>query len=314
MKFRPGTAVVRRTQTHIQIGTDADHHEIIADLPSSDIAALIHGANAALPSYIRPTSSWGRSPRLIPAHLQARLRSTGFAANDPHSERLHLLIDGVTELIPPLIDRLLDEYAVALTIRDSSRVDEGLSRLLGTQQRGTTRTSAIRRYVEERWPHVDLRPSSLPDAAIIIRDRTIGLDETSAYIAQDLPHLMVLRTEFGYEIGPYTVPGVTPCHLCGALHRADADPLAPLVDHWAASWPLLAASSAATSQAASIAAQMLSHYEETQSANGADASAVIIRVDAAGRQTREVVHAHPGCGCGAAGVPFSINEPAAALQ
>ena len=128
--------------------------------------------------------------------MQARLRSIGFAANDPHSERLHLLIDGVTELISSLIDHLLDEYAIALTIRDSSRVDEGLSRLLGTQQHGTTRTSAIRRYVEERWPHVDLRPLSLPDAAIIIRDRTIGLDETSTYIAQDLPHLMVARYRY----------------------------------------------------------------------------------------------------------------------
>lgn len=309
MKLRPGTAVVRRTQTHIQIGTDADHHEIIADLPSNDIAALIHTANAALPSHIRPTVPWGRSPRLIPAHLQARLRSTGFAADEPRRERLHLLIDGITELVPALIDHLLDEHDIALSVRDSSRVDEVLSRLLGTQQRGTTRTSAIRRYVEERWPHVDLRPPSLPDAAIIIRDRAVRLDETSAYIAQDLPHLMVLRTEFGYEIGPLTVPGVTPCHLCAALHRADEDPLSPLVDHRADSWPLLGASAAATSRAASLAAHMLSRREEQIPTLGAGASAVIIRVDAAGHQTHEVLHAHPGCGCGAAGVPFAVNAP-----
>jgi len=72
-----------------------------------------------------------------------------------------------------------------------------------------------------------------PDAAavVFIVPRVVPPGAAAALMASDIPHLPVVLTGCGADIGPYVQPGDTACLACVAAHRRDADP----------SWPAVAA-------------------------------------------------------------------------
>lgn len=141
------------------------------------------------------------------------------------------------------------------------------------------------------------------------RDATVVLAPAAAvlppeWLAQvrQRPHLPVVIRETTAVIGPFVLPGRTPCLRCLELSRGDRDP----------SWPALAAQLvggprgvepcdiALASAAASIAVlnvlRWLDHGEQAPppSVGGAlELSLTDLRL------RRRTVLAHPGCGCGA---------------
>jgi hypothetical protein len=66
---------------------------------------------------------------------------------------------------------------------------------------------------------------------VVLAHHLIEPGRAAALMGGDVPHLPLVFTGTGAEIGPYIVPGRTACLACIAAHRRDADP----------AWPQLAA-------------------------------------------------------------------------
>lgn len=84
--------------------------------------------------------------------------------------------------------------------------------------------------VRHRFDPID---EPVPDAAAVVFAvaRVAPPSVAASLMASDVPHLPVVLTGSGADIGPYVQPGDTACLACVAAHRRDADP----------SWPAVAA-------------------------------------------------------------------------
>lgn len=74
-------------------------------------------------------------------------------------------------------------------------------------------------------------PVSDAVAVVFVVPRVVPPGAAASLTASDLPHLPIVLTGPGADIGPYVQPGETACLACVAAHRRDADP----------SWPAVAA-------------------------------------------------------------------------
>ncbi len=77
----------------------------------------------------------------------------------------------------------------------------------------------------------DAPDERVPDAApvVALAQHVVQPRRAAALMAGDIPHLPIVFTGMGAEVGPYVRPGRTPCLACVAAHRRDADPTWPLV-------------------------------------------------------------------------------------
>lgn len=66
---------------------------------------------------------------------------------------------------------------------------------------------------------------------VVLADHIVEPRRAAALMGADVPHLPLVFTGAGAEVGPYVRPGRSPCLACLAAHRTDADP----------AWPHLAA-------------------------------------------------------------------------
>jgi hypothetical protein len=66
---------------------------------------------------------------------------------------------------------------------------------------------------------------------VVLAHHVVEPRRVSALMGRDVPHVPLILTGTGAEVGPLVQPGVTACLACIAASRRDADP----------SWPLLAA-------------------------------------------------------------------------
>jgi bacteriocin biosynthesis cyclodehydratase domain-containing protein len=120
---------------------------------------------------------------------------------------------------------------------------------------------------------------------------------------RDDPHLVVAIRETAAVIGPFVVPGETPCVRCVELARSDRDP----------GWPALAAQLAAHTRAtdacdialatlaASVAALHALTWLDSDGTTRPPSAAGIVEYDVdEARLRRRTIRPHPACGCGAA--------------
>lgn len=116
------------------------------------------------------------------------------------------------------------------------------------------------------------------------------------------PHLLVTMRETTAAVGPFVLPGRTPCLRCMHLARADRDP------HWAALTAQLTGDSRpvescdvvlATIAAALAATQVLTAIDVADGRASTVAGVLEIGLDT-GQLRRRSIAAHPSCGCGAA--------------
>lgn len=111
------------------------------------------------------------------------------------------------------------------------------------------------------------------------------------------PQLVVSGSDLGVGVGPFIVPGRTPCLHCEDLHRTQRDP----------AWPELLAQLCRQRPAPVRAAELhwaastaVLHARSWLAGRLPDSVAATLILDADGSLRVRRLRAHPGCGCGAA--------------
>jgi hypothetical protein len=66
-------------------------------------------------------------------------------------------------------------------------------------------------------------------AVVYVVHRVVAPGAVAALMSADVPHVPVVLTGSGAEIGPFVQPGSTACLACVAAHRRDHDPTWPAV-------------------------------------------------------------------------------------
>ena len=138
--------------------------------------------------------------------------------------------------------------------------------------------------------------SDAADVSVLAPTSPVPVPE-HAVAAASQPHLLVTTRETAAYVGPFVVPGATPCLRCVELARAERDP----------AWPLLAAQLAnrgpttandivlSTLAATRAVIDVLSYLDS--GVLPATASAVVeLSIDAPAGRRRSVTR-HPACGC-----------------
>ena len=76
------------------------------------------------------------------------------------------------------------------------------------------------------------------DCVIVSADRVVDPGVPFELTAHDTAHLIVTRGEHSYQVGPFVIPGITPCYQCVEHARATADPFRLTHLRELADWPL----------------------------------------------------------------------------
>jgi hypothetical protein len=139
-----------------------------------------------------------------------------------------------------------------------------------------------------------------PDLVVVAPTSAVALPEVLVAVRRQ-PHLLVTVRETTAYVGPFVLPGRTPCLRCVELARGERDPR----------WPALAAQLAASTHVvepcevalATTAAGIAAMHALGWLDNGAlpPSAAGRLEVDDDGLVRRRSLTAHPACGCGAAG-------------
>ncbi len=161
----------------------------------------------------------------------------------------------------------------------------------------------------------DYRPPRPAEIGVVVdcADYVLPPRRYAPLMADDVPHLAVIAEDLGATIGPFVVPGRTPCVRCDDLHRIDAD-LA-----WAAIATQLAVTDRVPLQRSTreIVRSLVTRSVASWLADGpasADCGAESWKVDAVSgevHRTRRSFHAECGCralpGTGTQGAPRRVS-------
>jgi len=201
---------------------------LLDNLHASDQLWLSHQAHPA-----RERDDVQASPELLAALAEARL--TDGSAALPH---LALGIVGAVPATLLALHSLVDTLSLSLSIETHSLVDEDWDRVFGGHYTGTPRHRAVRRTLRDLIPLPRLYAQCPPELSIVSADRVVDPGIPFELTAHDTPHLIVTRGEHSYEVGPFVIPGVTPCYQCSQLARAAQDPFHLTHLRELEAWPL----------------------------------------------------------------------------
>jgi bacteriocin biosynthesis cyclodehydratase domain-containing protein len=85
-------------------------------------------------------------------------------------------------------------------------------------------------YLRRLLPHVQVEEASQrPDLAVVFASYVVPPQQQARWLRRDTPHLPVIFSDQGVEIGPLIEPGIGPCLRCLWLNRTDADPAWPAI-------------------------------------------------------------------------------------
>ncbi|MEJ5915172.1 hypothetical protein [Pseudokineococcus sp. 1T1Z-3] len=157
--------------------------------------------------------------------------------------------------------------------------------------------------------------TTAPDLVVLAARGALPPERGTELVRQDRPHLAVVLGVRSAVVGPFVLPGRTPCLRCVELHRGDRDPEWPRVATQLAypstcggedSWPREDVVLVRLVSALAVA-QALAHLDATSSPAGpsssdpglvTDGRATSWEVDLADGLTRgRRVELHPDCGC-----------------
>jgi len=141
---------------------------------------------------------------------------------------------------------------------------------------------------------------------VVLAHHVIEPGRAAALMGSDVPHLPLVFTGAGAEIGPYVVPGRTACLACIAAHRRDADP----------AWPQLAAqllgrSAPMVSDALTIEASLVTAHLISAAARTPDRPrhhSLTLREDSLHRSMR-AHRPHAACRCRSLGGTATAAAP-----
>ena len=228
MNLMHHTAILWRGPGSVQIGGDRARHVRLDDLHASDQLWL---ASQARPAHASDAPE--ASPDLLAALAEADLVD--------HPDCRPLLSVGVLGAVPATVlalRSLVDTLALRLRIDAPTLVDGDWDHVFGGVYTGTTRSRAVRRELASLIPLPDLHAQDTPDVALVSADRALDPGIPFELMAADTPHLLITRGEHSYEIGPFVIPGSTPCFHCIEHARAEQDPYHLTHLRELAQWPL----------------------------------------------------------------------------
>ena len=228
MNLAHNTAVLWRGPGSVQVGGDRARHVLLDNLHASDQLWLSHQAHPA-----RERDEVQASPELLAALEEARLTDGREAL--PH---LALGIVGAVPATLLALHSLVDTLSLSLSVETHSLVDEDWDRVFGGHYTGTPRHRAVRRTLRDLIPLPRLYAQCAPELSIVSADRVVDPGIPFELTAHDTPHLIVTRGEHSYEVGPFVIPGATPCYQCSQLAHAAQDPFHLTHLRELEAWPL----------------------------------------------------------------------------
>ena len=330
LRLRPATPVLDRGRGEVQLGTDPRWALRLAGLTSGEVAWLRELATRRHVSPVTAAHRHGVGPDRCAEVLRV-LCGSGFlqpmdggrdgwlaAAADGVADtpalgalrpdgagrttlarraRAAVAVVGLGRVGAATALQLATAGVGTLVLRDATPVqttDLGLG-AYADQDVGRPRHEALAAAVARAAPGVRVRADGGADVVVLVEAHTPDPARYARLLAEGVPHLAVAVREADVVVGPFVLPGVTPCARCADLHRADED----------AAWPLLAAqlrqadevpqeTALAAGAAALAGAQVLVHLDGLRPASaGALVELALPQVLPVARELRP----HRRCGC-----------------
>ncbi|MCU1560601.1 MAG: Bacteriocin biosynthesis cyclodehydratase protein [Mycetocola sp.] len=148
-----------------------------------------------------------------------------------------------------------------------------------------------------------LRSSEFPEAghtmrpgvAVLVATHVIDPRRYVRWLSLDIPHLAVVYTDIGVQIGPLVEPGAGPCLHCLARERTDADAAWPVMASQLLGQPSLAEQEPLISEVRARVARIVT----ARLGNGSnDLVSASLRIDGFRVSGSLTAHRpHPDCGC-----------------
>lgn len=164
---------------------------------------------------------------------------------------INLEINGIDPVTVAAVDLIIQTLPnIRLRLVDSRRVSVELTHVLSGALPFPRRSQALRARLDQHFPDVRYCSSDSPiDLAIVASESTYDHGRCDVMMHADTPHLLTLRNEKCWEIGPLVIPGRTCCARCIEVSSSrspatDGLPLSlwrlstplPWLTHMAASW------------------------------------------------------------------------------
>lgn len=133
-----------------------------------------------------------------------------------------------------------------------------------------------------------------PDLVVLAPADPLDATLVHEIVAEGVPHLLVCAFEGHGAVGPFVVPGLTPCLRCLDLTRRDRDPSWPLVSALLGGYPAGEIACDAVLSclvAAQAAGQALAYLDEGRVPGG------LLEVSPGWRWRHRACEPHPDCGC-----------------
>jgi len=101
-----------------------------------------------------------------------------------------------------------------------------------SQDLGQRRATALRAALQRDAPEISIgfAGSRHPDLCVLIAHHAVNPIYYQRLMRHDVAHIAIVLSEGRATVGPFVIPGQTPCLQCLDLHRLDIDP----------AWPMLA--------------------------------------------------------------------------
>ena len=280
------TAVLWRGPGRAQVGGDRSHHVLLDNLHARDQLWLANHTNVGQ----RPASTTP-SPELL-----AALSGSGLLDHTDRRPRLSVDVLGAVPATLLALRSLVDSLSFALRVDGTLLVDEDWDRVFGGTNTGTPRARAVRRELSDLICPSQLHYQGATDLAIVSGDRAIDPAIPFDLTVRDIPHLLVVRGEHSYEIGPFVIPGHTPCYQCEERARAENDPFHLTNLRELIRWPLGPLSLLAHFAAAACVAGLVRDF--ASGALSVEACSRVTTIDEEGHTTVERVAPSRECACG----------------
>ena len=310
--IKRGVRVVWRDRRTLQLGLDPARCVVLADL-APPAAAYVLGIDGSRTREQLLVAAPGHG--LSPAEADVLLTALETARVVDDQTAVESALAGMD---PAPRARLRDEMAAAalatstpgggaaaVARRNSQRV-----RVVGESR--TAATTAV--LLDAAGMRVDTSAELPPEEAETTRGDAVVLAAggwplpqlTAALTTAGIAHLPVTLCEGEAVVGPYVVPGRTPCLRCRSLHRTGRDPAWPLLEAQLAAPTTHEPAAAATTEAlaGALAARLvIAVLDATGEGAGVEqvdpalvATAYVLPVGAPLPRPRPVPW-HPACGC-----------------
>lgn len=334
MKLRPGLRVLERGPGTLQFGVDHRWATVLDDLTPAERTVL---RTLGPPELASTSTLLARCPEQGVEHarldeLLAALGSAGVLEPDTSAastgsgtsddvcasdhlrptghgrervaarSRARVAVVGLGRLGLVVADVLASAGVGTVLADDERAVRAGDVGVGGLRERhvGLARGRAAVEVLGRGYPalRVGLGSHESPDVVVVVVEEVADPLRTVRLMALDVAHLVVTVREGDTVVGPFVVPGRTPCLTCLDLHRGDVDPtwpgLAVQLKEAAARRPPPQDSAVAAIAGALAAAQVLTYLD-----GGVPATTGTSIEVASGEEVPRLRawDRHPACGC-----------------